>query len=61
VTTEAETRWADVERLLARTIGDLVALEETVRALGRQPERVAAMRQELEGMHRQVQARRRTA
>jgi hypothetical protein len=48
-----------VERLLVKAIGDLVALEETVRSLGRQPARLAAMRRELEGMHQQVQARRR--
>jgi hypothetical protein len=54
----AEPGWPDVERLLARAIGDLVALEETVRAMGRRPERLAAMREELERMHRQVQAKR---
>jgi hypothetical protein len=50
-----------VERLLARTIGDLVALEEMVRALGREPQRLVAMREELERTHQQVQARRLTA
>jgi len=57
-TDAAEPGWPDVDRLLARAIGELVALEETVRAMGRRPER---MGEELERVHRQVQARRRMA
>lgn len=59
--TGSDAGWSDVERLLARAIGDIVALEETVRALGRRPDRLAAMRQELERMHQPVQVRRRPA
>ena len=54
----AEPGWPDVERLLVRAIGDLVA---RVRAMGRRPERLAAMREEPERMHAQVRARRRNS
>ena len=47
-----------MDRLLTQTIGNLVALEETVRTLGREPRRLVAMREELKEMHRRVRARR---